>query len=272
MTADEQLQLAIDSNDRDAVNQAMNRLQQCVVEAIQSTDAGRLQDVEDSLTAFLRPWRSLLYGARLNKPLVVGKVAGFHGILRALREDNPSVADLAAARSAHAAEFLLALREGVALRAKDVLARTSISDHSEVSHLGARLEKAGLVRRDRTGKGAPYWLTLRGNLVARRLAEERQSTMRAARAARTVGQRQQASRFLRLVLALTHEDLYTGGLAPERVPLPYPTAPQPSEGGCLLEELARTAGLLICSWPRDVPEHQRREQAMVEQELAAVEG
>ena len=146
------------------------KLRQQVVEAIQSNDVERLQAEEDALARLLRPHRALLYGDTCNKSLQIGKVAGFHLILQALREDEPSAADLKTVQSlSYAADFLLALRNRGALRVKDILP----NQLETVMDVGYNLERAGLVRSGgRSSKSATYWLTQRGSLVAKHLEEE----------------------------------------------------------------------------------------------------
>lgn len=178
MKADDQFLQALHDGDRETSRLALNRLEQEVVEAIQTTDGERLEYAEVELAAVMRMLRREAAEESAQPYLNIGVVSGFHRILRALREDRPSHADLKFARAKNRMEFLKALRNGVALRAQDILERTSIGHLSTVSEVGKELEYAGLVRRDRTGKGAPYLLTLRGNLVAKHFADEDRDSQR----------------------------------------------------------------------------------------------
>ncbi|MCL5104182.1 MAG: winged helix-turn-helix domain-containing protein [Armatimonadetes bacterium] len=172
MNADEQFLQSIHDGDWEACRFALNRLEQEVVEAIQTTGGERLEPAEIELASVMRVLRSEAASESAQPYLNIGVLSGFHRILRALREDKPSHSDLTFARTKNRTAFLRTLREGVALCAQDILERTSMRHQSTVSEVGKDLEEAGLVRRDRTGKGSPYLLTLRGSLVARHLDEE----------------------------------------------------------------------------------------------------
>lgn len=156
---------------REMANLAFNALVQSCLDAIQSNDVTMLETMDRKLSDQLVPYYHIVRSQSVDQQFVAGQLYALQVLVGGLCENQASLQDLQfAMASAHRRNILLALRSSGMLRAMDlrqVLGDDTRGTWDQLSHLLADLCQFGLIQRNRKGKGANYWLTSRGALVAR---------------------------------------------------------------------------------------------------------
>lgn len=157
----------VTAGSHEEIIEMLNLLRLDVVNAIISNDWTELSTLHRTITEALGDIDETDQLIRAELVSAVGQLKAFQGMIRVLREARPSPAELQeATRYTRGRAVLLALQKRRSATAGELREAIDFPDETAFSKLGAHLEQAGLIRRERIGRHVRYELTARGYIVA----------------------------------------------------------------------------------------------------------